>query len=552
MARPVQLLDHRGNPVQRAQMREEIAIPTTTGLRNPMSGYPADGLNPLRLAAILRGADMGDATRQFELAETIEERDLHYLGVLGTRRRSVSQLDITVEAASDSTDDVARADQVRTWLKRDELSDEMFDILDCIGKGVSFTEIIWDSSAGQWEPVRLEWRDPRWFGVDRIDLARPMMKGIAGGLEPLPAFKFIYGQIKAKSGLPLRSGLSRIAAWAYMFKKFTERDWAIFTQTYGQPLRLGKWGSRASEADKETLFNAVARIAGDCAAIIPESMSIEFIQTGSVGASSDLYENRADWLDRQVSKAVLGQTATTDAEVGGLGSGKEHRQVQEDIERADAKAIAAVLNRELIRPWMQLNYGPLKGYPRLVIGRPEAVDVERLTKAVGVMVDRGLRVKAKEMREKLGLSEPGPDDELMTPSAGGSQLLDASSDPITPSARPLNTQRAVFERGAASLRATTALAAHGASAARKTANPVEVAVTALSDRLEVEASASIEGMIDQVEVMLEQAGSLGEFREMVLTAWPGLDSGALAQVMTQAMLAAWGAGQAAVEDEAIE
>jgi phage gp29-like protein len=59
---------------------------------------------------------------------------------------------------------------VRDWLKRDELTDEIFDILDCLGKGYSFTEIIWDTSTGQWMPLRLEWRDPRWFRFDRNDL----------------------------------------------------------------------------------------------------------------------------------------------------------------------------------------------------------------------------------------------------------------------------------------------------------------------------------------------------------------------------------------------
>ena len=110
-----------------------------------------------------------------------------------------------------------------------------------------------------------------------------------------------------------------------MFKAFTQRDWSIFAQTYGQPLRLGKWAPGASEADKDTLFRAVANIAGDCAAIIPESMSIEFVETGSVGSSVDLYERRADWLDRQISKAVLGQTTTTDAVSGGHAVAQEHR-----------------------------------------------------------------------------------------------------------------------------------------------------------------------------------------------------------------------------------
>lgn len=544
--RTPQLLDHRGIPVERAALKTEIATPTVAGLRSPMPGYPGDGLNPVRLSAILREADMGHPIRYLELAETIEERDLHFAGVLGTRRRSVSQIDITVEAASDSAEDAARADLVRSWLKRDELADEVFDILDCIGKGVSFTEIIWDTSTGQWQPARLEWRDPRWFGVDRIDLRTPTIKTATGGEEPLPAFKFIAASIKAKSGLPLRSGLSRIAMWGYMFKKFTERDWAIFTQTYGQPLRVGKWGAGASEADKETLFRAVANIAGDCAAIIPESMKIEFVETGSISATGDLYEKRADWLDRQISKCVLGQTATTDAVTGGLGSGKEHRQVQEDIERADAKALAAILNRDLIRPWMQLNFGPLPAYPRLVIGRPEVVDIAQLSTALGGMVDRGLRVSQKEVREKLGLSEPAAGEEILGPSARPSPPEPLPDAP----AHDLKGERAKFEGGKGALRRTTALNAEGAPAAISGGNPVTQAVEALADRLEAEAAASIEGMIDQAETMLATAGSLEEYREMLLAGFPDMDSGALATVMAAAMMAAWGAGRVAVEEEA--
>ncbi|MDT9702025.1 DUF935 family protein, partial [Streptomyces sp. P17] len=185
-----------------------------------------------------------------ELAETIEERDPHYLGVLSTRKRSVSQIDISVEAASDAPEDVARADMVRDWLKRDELTEELFDILDAIGKGYSFTRIHWDSSEGQWEPKRLERHDPRWFRFRRDDLMTPVQLSDTGTELALDPFGYIFANISAKSGLHLRSGLARVAAWGWMFKAFTLRDWSIFTQTYGQPLRVGKWQSGASEGEK--------------------------------------------------------------------------------------------------------------------------------------------------------------------------------------------------------------------------------------------------------------------------------------------------------------
>jgi len=408
------LVDHHGQPLRRQVLTREVAGPTLTGVRSPLSGYPGDGLNPARLANILREADEGEPLRYLELAETIEERDLHYAGVLGTRKRSVAQLEITVDAASDDPRHVGQADMVRDWLLRDQLQDELFDILDAIGKGWSATEIIWDTSMGQWRPDRLEWRDPRWFRFDRKDGATPLLR-TDGGDEELPAFKFIIARIRAKSGQPMRSGLARLAAWAWMFKAFTQRDWAIFTQTFGQPIRLGKYHSGATEEDKQTLFRAVANIAGDCAAIVPESMMIEFVESKNVGQGSDLYEKRSDWLDRQVSKAVLGQTATTDAIAGGHAVGREHRQVQEDIERADCRAVGAVLNRDLVRPWVTLEYGPQDAYPRLKIGREEEEDLRQVVGAVRALVPLGLRVQESVMRDKLGLPDPEDGAGLLTP-----------------------------------------------------------------------------------------------------------------------------------------
>lgn len=539
-----QLLDHRGEPVRKAELKAEVAAATTSGVRSPATGYPGDGLTPSRLGLILKAADAGDASQYLELAETVEERDPHYMGVLGTRRRAVSQLPLTVKPASDAAEDVDRAKMVETWLDRDELADEIFDILDTLGKGYSATEILWDTSEGQWMPSRLELRDPRWFRFDRHSLSTPLLLGEAGQELPMPAFKFIFATIKAKSGLPIRAGLARIALWPYLFKKFTERDWAIFTQTYGQPLRLGKFDTNASEEDKRTLLRAVSNIAGDCAAIVPQSMMIEFVEAANVGAAHALYKERAEWLDEQVSKLVLGQTATTDAKTGGLGSGTEHRQVQEDIERADAKALQAILNRDLIQPWMQLNFGPQKAYPRLKIEREESEDLKAMAEALGPMIDRGLEVDQEEIRDKFGLSAPKAGAKLMR-----------SSGPATPAADPagasgdLNGNPAVFKRGEPLPGPEAQLNAEQRPTARKSAlSPDE----ALAARMQVETAPAMEAMLGQIEAMMANATTLPELREMLLNGFPDLDSDTLAQVLAMGLLAADLGGRVAVEEEAAE
>lgn len=536
------LVDQYGQPLRRELLTREIGGATVGGVRTPIAGYPANGLNPTRLAELLRAADYGDPLEYFELAELIEERDLHYAGVLGTRKRSVSQIDITVEAASDDKEDVRRADMVREWLKRDELADELFDILDAIGKGVSFTEIVWDNSEGQLWPKRLEWRDPRWFTFDRTTMRQPMLRGGLDGnavAEPLPAFRFIYTQIKAKSGLPVRSGIARIAAWAWMFKAFTQRDWAIFVQTYGQPVRIGKFHEGATKEDKSTLFRAVANIAGDCAAIIPESMSIDFIESKNVTAGSDLYERRADWLDRQISKAVVGQTGTTDSKQGGLGDGgnQVHESVREDIETADCKTLSAVLNRDLIRPWMDIEFGSSKKYPRLVIARPKQEDIKQLTESLKVFVPMGLRVQSSEIRDKLGLSDPDAGAEvLMAPAVAAPPVQD--DEPTPPSAEePKETEKA-----------EQAGAPAPSLQSQKATEPEHPAVQ-IADAIRPNGDSAVAGMISTIAVMLDKATDLGEFRMMLASAFPKIDASGLAETLAQGMAVAHLAGQSDLVEE---
>lgn len=407
--------DAYGRTVDTRALKHEQAAPTIRGVRRHDAIHPAAGLTPQKLARILRDSIDGDPENYLALAEDIEERDPHYAGVVGIRKRQVAGLEITVDAAGDDAASVRAADIVREVVSRDGFEDELIDILDAIGKGCSFCEIIWDTSERQWRPRAIKWRDPRWFTFDRIDGETPLLRGDGGQPEPLNAYGWITHFAKAKSGLPIRGGIARAAAWTYLFKAYTTKDWAIFCEAYGQPLRLGKWGEGASEDDKAKLLEAVASIGADYSAIVPASMSVEFVKA-DISGSHELYEKRADWLDRQISKLVLGQTATTDAIAGGHAVGKTHDQVREDIEKADARQLSATLNRDLVRPVVDFELGPQKLYPKIRIGRPDEIDVDKLVKNVVQLVPLGLRVGMSTMRDKLGLPDPAADEEVLTPS----------------------------------------------------------------------------------------------------------------------------------------
>lgn len=422
-----QLLGPDGRPIKsdaasKAALSQPIARASLTGVRQVWSAMTVvSGLTPARLAQIMRSAAEGDHHDYVVLAEEMEERDWHYAAALGQRKLAVLGLPRDVHAASDDAADVAIADACREHIVEDEAFEDLLaGALDAIGKGWSAVEIAWETSEKLWRPSTYEWRDPRWFRWDR-ETGRELRlldeSDLYHGLE-LPAYRFAVHKPQLKMGLPVRGGLARLAAWAFLFKFYSVKDWAAFCETFGQPLRLGKYDAAATPADIEVLYQAVAMIGTDCAAVIPQAMQIEFVDAmkGAAANGAELYKAFATWLDLQVSKAVLGQTGTSDMQKGGgLAQAKVLNEVRGDLRDSDALQLARTVRRDVFAPFVRFNFGPTARVPGLVLEAEEAEDLAAFSAALAPLIDRGLRVRASEVRERFALAKPGGDDEVLGP-----------------------------------------------------------------------------------------------------------------------------------------
>ena len=395
------LVDLHGRPLKpaasAAQLAEIVARPTTTGVRQAWNATTiASGLTPQRLAALLRNAADGQAHDYLTLAEEMEERDWHYAAELGKRKLAVLGLDRIVKPASDDPKDIEIAEAVRQEIVQDEAFEDLLTgALDALGKGYAAVEIGWQTGK-RWVPTEYAWRDPRWFQWDRETgqcLRMLDQADMANGVE-LPGYKFSIHKPQLKMGLPIRGGLARLAAWAFLFKFYDVKDWAAFAESYGQPLRLGKYDARATKEDVDILYNAVAMIGTDCAAVIPKAMEIEFVQAkAGEGSGADLYERFADWLDRQTSKAVVGQAGTADmAKGGGYAQGKVLDGVRGDICEADGKALARTVRRDVFEPFVRFNYGPDRKAPLFLLATPETEDLKNLSETLAALESFRLRV----------------------------------------------------------------------------------------------------------------------------------------------------------------
>jgi phage gp29-like protein len=411
------LYDAHGRKVNRGVLPQEVADASVTSIRQVWFESVANNLTPQRLGSIMAQADQNDLLNYLTLAEEMEERDAHYHSVLSTRRQAIQGLPISVSAASDDAKDVKIADAVREEVVETDIFTAMLpDATDALGKGFAAVEIMWDRQGRTWWPCEYKRRDQRNFQYSTEDgVTLGIIDGSPNG-KPLDPFKFIYHLPKIKSGLPTRGGLARLAAVAYMCKGYTIKHWMAFMEIYGIPFRVGRYDSGEDEKSKASLKNAVASLGTDAAAILPKDMDIELIETSKTTGADALFSGAADWFDRQVSKGVLGQTMTTD-DGSSLSQAQVHDQVRGDILKSDAWQIGATLRRDLVKSYVDLNFGAQKKYPLLRFIAEEPEDLVKLSKSLSVFINHGLRVEASVIRDKFNLAEPEEDAEVLLPEA---------------------------------------------------------------------------------------------------------------------------------------
>lgn len=502
------ILGPDGQFIDLRQLEEDVDLGGLTSVRQVWHESVARGLTPAQLAGVLERSAQGDADDYLTLAEEMEERDAHYAAVLSVRKRAVVGLPRLVEAASESADHVKHADFVRQVIRRPATTELVADLTDGIGKGYSVCSIRWLRQA-QWTPGEYPHMDPRWFRYDR-DTGRELRlldPSHTDGM-PLQPFAYVVHQPRIKTGLQIRAGLARLCAFMFLCKSYALKDWVAFAEVFGMPLRIGRYGPHANNEDKAVLRRALSSIGTDAAAMLSDSLKMEFHQLGNVTGGADLYETLCTFADKQISKAVLGQTGTTDTEPGGIGSGfaEVKNEIRGDILAADAFDLEVTLNRDLVRPLVDLNFGPQVEYPRLILQITEPEDVKGIADYLKVMVPLGLEVEEKWARDKIGAPEP----------AKGAKLL------RSPMAAP------------AALNHHVAL---NAAQRAQDATPGQV------ERVSREADAPLDGWIDAARRLLDQVQSLEEYRDGLLALHAQMPTADFQALLGDALTAAELAGR---------
>lgn len=507
--------------VEKRPERREIAA---VALRDRWSGYPSKGLTPQKLARIFLSADGGDVYQQAELFEEMEEKDTHLFSQLQTRKNAVLGLDYEVLPYEKGSDHQRIADFVSDVLfSLDDFDDALLDLLDAVGKGFSISEILWGTDNNRAVVTGINWihqkravftdyrKDP-WskdYQAPRITTETDPSQG-----EDMPPFKLLYHRYKARSGYDTRAGVLRVCAYMYLFKNYAIKDWVSFLEIFGIPLRLGKYDAGAGPEDKEALVTAIQSLGSDAAGIISRSTEIEFIETVKGQSQHNPFESLGNFCDAQMSKAILGQTLTTqEGSSGSYSLGQVHDLVRHDLIKADSEALMKTIRFQLIRPLVGYNFGWNQPLPWFTLKFEPPEDLKSLSEVYKNLSELNYPLTVEHISERFKVPVPQK----------GETVLEKRTAP------------AAFKYILKS--------APGSDTA-----PEQDELDRLIAATGKEGDNALSGFLGPVKTLVMNAGSLEEIKNGLFAMYEGMDADRFRDLLARAMYAAELYGRISVGD----
>jgi phage gp29-like protein len=250
----------------------------------------------------------------------------------------------------------------------------LFDAMDALAKGYAVLEKVWGrDEAGRIVLKSAKPKDPSLFGfeVDEFLNILSLNLQVPGEeVRVLPVSKFIiyvHGQ-KYEQPYGEPDLLSAHRHWA--IKRELVGQWAAHLEKFASPTIVGKFKRGLSEDSQAKLLETLEEAKRQSSLIHSDDIEVTLLEKQKEWQSG--YLEAIDYHNREMARAILGQTLTTDdsARIGSLALGKVHLQVLV-MQLAGLRSQLAdkVMNEQVIKPVIDINYGG-EPYPVFEFAEP--------------------------------------------------------------------------------------------------------------------------------------------------------------------------------------
>jgi len=378
------------------------------------AGRIGGGLTPSRITSIIREADGGDIRRLIDLENECRQRDAHMHAVLSVSEESQSGLEwhIAPGAEKPRAKDKRAAAWVEETLRRCSGMHRLIaDLAGAIFYGFAVVEIIWRKDGSRLVPERFALVAPRRFRFRREDGALVWQDDGAQAidLQATHPNKFIISRPRVTGDVPQREGLGRLLVWMSAMRNWSIGDWLKTGEMSWKPWRIGTYKKAAgtSREDREDLETVMRRLTTDFSAVIPDSTSISVEWPGGATQRASSHAEIVNSLANEMSKAVLGQTETTQASSSsGYAQAKVHDAIRKDMREARARQIASDLTRDLIGPMIRLNFGESVAIPTFQFVTQDPLDLKSFSESMVNLRKAGARIPEVWLHEQVGMPVP--------------------------------------------------------------------------------------------------------------------------------------------------
>jgi phage gp29-like protein len=328
--------------------------------------------------------------------------DPHVVAASQQRKMQVMQMDYEI----DFTGDKEILNEIILIMNNMETSKIISEFLDSIFYGFSVGEIYWKMINGKIVPIDILDRPQEYFFFDDKNQLR--LRESSNGFfffdkgTTLPDYKFILIQNKPTFDNPYGEKLLSRCYWSVIFKREVLRQWQLLTERYGVPFLVGKYPSAATEEEKEILLNQLSDMIDSNISVMKEGTLVDFIENpkNEVGG---LFENLVNFHNREISKAILSVTLTTEMQkYGNYKSSEIHKELLEYIGISDKKLVEKAFNK-LFEYYIHLNYGKIES-PRIRFMRKENVIEESADRDVK-LTQMGIKFSKEYFIKRYNLNE---------------------------------------------------------------------------------------------------------------------------------------------------
>ncbi|HCE00216.1 MAG TPA: hypothetical protein DER07_04165 [Armatimonadetes bacterium] len=234
--------------------------------------------------------------------------------------------------------------------------------MDAFAKGWSVQELVFEEDAGAVWLRAARPKDPALFGldVDRFGRIQGLILRLPG--EPdrrVPVGKFALYVHRPTYARPTGRSDLEAALPHWQAKRALLEAWRLHLERFASPTVTGRFDPGLPPEEQAALLEALQNLHRNLALVFPNQ-----IEVGTIGGdkeSSSGFLEAVDFHNREIARAILGQTLTTDEgrRVGSMALGKVHFQVLLlQLEAIRRDLADTVMTEQIIRPLVELNFGP--------------------------------------------------------------------------------------------------------------------------------------------------------------------------------------------------